>query len=149
MTNFRLVIVQTELERIKYIIRSYLRARLFKIDKHLQYIFDNPIQSSRLSHDERDYATKHLALIDRHYHHAFLRDLPDNLQRTNDATGGISMIEEPDLDRAVFCKVVKQPVNPMLDLGNDESISLTMDSIYMVRYSVVRELIMDGSIELI
>ncbi len=30
-TNFRLIIFQTELERFKYLIRSFLRARIAKV----------------------------------------------------------------------------------------------------------------------
>lgn len=31
-TNFRLIIVQTELERFKFVVRSFLRARMKKVD---------------------------------------------------------------------------------------------------------------------
>ena len=30
-TNFRLIIIQTELERFKFLVRSYLRARIAKV----------------------------------------------------------------------------------------------------------------------
>lgn len=30
-TNFALIVIQTELERYKYIVRSYLRARIAKV----------------------------------------------------------------------------------------------------------------------
>lgn len=30
-TNFRLIIIQTELERFKFLVRSFLRARLKKV----------------------------------------------------------------------------------------------------------------------
>jgi GINS complex subunit 4 len=31
MSNFRLIIIQTELERVKYLVRTYLRARMQKV----------------------------------------------------------------------------------------------------------------------
>ena len=31
-TNFRLIIIQTELERFKFLVRSFLRARIAKVD---------------------------------------------------------------------------------------------------------------------
>ena len=38
-TNFGLIIIQTEVERWKFLLRSYLRARISKIDKHtLHYL---------------------------------------------------------------------------------------------------------------
>lgn len=30
-SNFRLILIQTELERVKYLIRSYLRIRMHKV----------------------------------------------------------------------------------------------------------------------
>jgi GINS complex subunit 4 len=30
-TNFALIVIQTELERFKYLVRSYLRARIAKV----------------------------------------------------------------------------------------------------------------------
>ncbi len=33
-TNFALIVIQTELERYKYLVRSYLRARIAKVASH-------------------------------------------------------------------------------------------------------------------
>jgi GINS complex subunit 4 len=30
-TNFRLILIQTELERVKYLVRAYLRIRMYKV----------------------------------------------------------------------------------------------------------------------
>lgn len=34
-TNFALIVIQTELERYKYLVRSYLRARIAKVRLHV------------------------------------------------------------------------------------------------------------------
>ena len=34
-TNFRLIIIQTELERFKFLVRSFLRARIAKVTRSL------------------------------------------------------------------------------------------------------------------
>ena len=34
-TNFRLIILQTELERFKFLVRSFLRARIAKVTRSL------------------------------------------------------------------------------------------------------------------
>lgn len=36
-TNFALIVIQTELERFKYLVRSYLRARIAKVYETTQY----------------------------------------------------------------------------------------------------------------
>ena len=33
--HFKLMLVQTEMERVKYLIRSYVRTRLHKVNKYL------------------------------------------------------------------------------------------------------------------
>jgi len=35
-TNFALIVIQTELERYKYLVRSYLRARIAKVGDNLR-----------------------------------------------------------------------------------------------------------------
>lgn len=37
-TNFALIVIQTELERYKYIVRSFLRSRIAKVSIHLAWI---------------------------------------------------------------------------------------------------------------
>ncbi|TVY87128.1 DNA replication complex GINS protein, partial [Lachnellula willkommii] len=51
-TNFSLIIIQTEVERWKFIIRSILRARIAKIDKHTLYYLSTPELQTRLSETE-------------------------------------------------------------------------------------------------
>lgn len=42
-TNFALIVIQTELERYKYIVRSYLRARIAKVSRlHSAYSTTTP-----------------------------------------------------------------------------------------------------------
>ena len=36
-TNFALIVIQTELERYKYLVRSYLRARIAKVSRVQSY----------------------------------------------------------------------------------------------------------------
>lgn len=35
--NFALIVIQTELERYKYLVRSYLRARIAKVNPHTSH----------------------------------------------------------------------------------------------------------------
>ncbi|KAJ4297196.1 GINS complex subunit [Collariella sp. IMI 366227] len=99
-TNFALIVIQTELERYRYIVRSFLRARLAKLDAHALHYLSTDTLRARLSDMELAYATRHQALLHNHYLSSFLSAFPGNLQNLNDAAGGISMIETPDLERA-------------------------------------------------
>ncbi|KAI9785087.1 MAG: GINS complex subunit [Candelina submexicana] len=148
-TNFRLIIIQTELERIKFLVRSFLRARLAKIDRHALYILTNPSQRSRLSTSEQSYLTAHQSLLSNHYHVSFLSNFPTQLQRLDDTAGGISMIEQPDLDTAVFVRVLRDVYEPVVIEGTDTEFQLRRGDVHVVRYSVIREAVLAGDVELI
>lgn len=149
-TNFKLVIIQTELERVKYLMRSYLRARIYKLDKYALHCLRNQDIMLRLSSLERQYVQKHQAILERHYQLAFLKDLPEsgNLRKLDDvAAAGLSMIDAPDLKKAVFCKVVK-PVSSEIRVGS-ERIDLEVGNILLIRYGAVRKFLYDESMVLI
>jgi GINS complex subunit 4 len=103
-TNFSLIIIQTEVERWKFLIRSYLRARIAKIDKHTLHYLSTPELQGRMSEMEVAYATRHQALLHQHYLASFLGSFPQQLQNLNDTAGGISMIGGPDEMGAVFVR---------------------------------------------
>jgi GINS complex subunit 4 len=170
-SNFRLILVQTELERVKYLIRAYLRIRMHKvphheravylnclltargieqIDKYSFHILSNASVRSKLAPSEVSYLKSHLALLNNHYLSSFLRNFPEQLRRLDDTAGGISMVEEPDMDSAVFCRVVRNVQNAVVRIpGTDTEFELAKDDVYVVRYSAVREFVVSGDVELI
>ena len=46
-TNFSLIVIQTELERYKFLVRSYLRARIAKVSRRTEYPLRPPKQKIR------------------------------------------------------------------------------------------------------
>ncbi|KAI9673912.1 MAG: GINS complex subunit [Caeruleum heppii] len=148
-TNFRLIIIQTELERFKYLIRSFLRARIAKIDRYAFHILSTPAMKARLSTTELQYVTQHQALLQDHYGSSFLRNFPEQLRRLDDTAGGISMIEQPDLDTAVFCRILKDSEDPIELKGTGALLDLKRGNIHVIRYSAIREALLRGDVELI
>ncbi|KAI7825928.1 hypothetical protein BX661DRAFT_184413 [Kickxella alabastrina] len=49
-------ILKMDVDRIKYLVRSYLRTRLGKIEDHVKYYLDNQVYRERMSQSELDYA---------------------------------------------------------------------------------------------
>ncbi|KAL8974923.1 MAG: hypothetical protein Q9197_000836 [Variospora fuerteventurae] len=148
-TNFRLIIIQTELERFKFLVRSFLRARIAKIDKYALYLLTNPTQSERLSPSELQYANSHQALLEAHYRSSFLSQFPASLQRLDDTAGGISMIEQPDADKAVFLRALRDVEEPIIVEGTDIDFELKRGDVYVVRWSAIRNLVINGDAELV
>lgn len=123
---------------------------VIQIDKHAIYILTTPAIRGRLSAPELSYLKSHLALLNSHFLSSFLRNFPEQLRRLDDKAGGISMVEEPDLDGAVFCKVVKDVEDRSVRIpGTDAEFELKRGDVYVVRYSAVREFVLSGEVELI
>lgn len=59
------------------------------------------------------------------------------------------MIEEPDLDKAVFIRVLRDVPEPIVVEGTDAAFHLNSGQVFVVRYSAVRENLERGDVELI
>lgn len=117
-----LICMEAELERIKFVIRSYIRCRLSKIDKFSLYLRQINEQAQNLennqdddknfisleillSNDEIIYHQKHSEILLKLFNNTVLKHLPNELQAINDTDGTVSMIDEPDWNKFVFIKV--------------------------------------------
>ncbi|CAN9147597.1 GINS complex, Sld5 component [Alternaria alternata] len=141
-TNFKLIIIQTELERFKFLVRSFLRARIKKIDSHplhIQSLHTTSLEMPYplLSPSEYQYLTSHQALLSSHYTSSFLSQFPASLQRLDDTTGGISMIDKPDEDKAVFVRALRD-VGEIFVEGTDRRFEMKRGDVWVVRWSAVR-----------
>jgi GINS complex subunit 4 len=148
-TNFALIVIQTELERYRYLVRSYLRARLAKLDRHALHYLSTDALRSRLSDTELAYATRHQALLHDHYLSSFLSSFPANLQNLNDSAAGISMIETPDLESAVFIRLLKDTVVEGRGVDADGAMDGRESDIVILRWSDAKPLVEAGSAELV
>lgn len=113
-TNFSLIIIQTEVERWKFLVRSLLRARIAKIDKHLLWYLRE--EYGRLGEQERAYAERHQALLGGHYTASFLGAFPEGLRGLEDKVGGVNMVEGPVVEGTVFAR----GLGPIDGAGDEE-----------------------------
>lgn len=67
----------------------------------------------------------------------------------DDTAGGISMIELPDVDRAVFVRALRNIDPPIFVEGTDMGFQMLRGDIYVVRWSAIRQLVLSGDAELI
>ncbi|PTB43089.1 GINS complex subunit [Trichoderma asperellum] len=148
-TNFALIVIQTELERYKFLVRSYLRARIAKIDKYTLHYLSTEELRQRLSPTELAYATRHQALLHNHYLSSFLSSFPQRLQNLNDTAGNVSMIDSPDLDTAVFIRLLRD--KDVFGRGTDVDTILPAASgdILILRWSSAKDLVEHGDAELV
>jgi GINS complex subunit 4 len=146
--NFRLIILQTELERFKFLVRSYLRARISKIDAYALHHLTAPDTKAKLSPSEVQYATAHTTLLHQHYRASFLSQFPAYLQRMDDSQGGVSMVETPDTDKAVFVRGLRD-VGEVWVEGTDTAFEMRRGDVFVVRWAAVKDVVGRGDAELI
>ena len=101
-----------------------------------------------LSPAERQYLSAHHALLSRHYQASFLSQFPAPLQRLDDTAGGISMVDRPDVDRAVFVRVLRD-IGEIAVPGTDTVMDMRRGDVWVCRWSAVKEYYGLGDVELI
>ncbi|KAK0514860.1 hypothetical protein JMJ35_002239 [Cladonia borealis] len=148
-SSFTLIILQTELERFKYLTRSLLRARLAKIDAFPLHTLTHAPTRALLSPSELQYATTHTAILHRHFQNAFLGQFPEGLRKMDDSSGGVNMVEGPDLEKAVFVRGRREAGVVIGGEGVGKEFLLGKGEVVVVRWGVVREVVGRGEAELI
>lgn len=152
--KLQLMIIETDIERLNYLVRLYLRTRLAKIDKFtIHYINETSNNNSTddrslLSPEETEYMHKHFQILTQLYNNSFLKKMPHFLTLLDDTSGGQSMISVPDINQPVFIKVItKVPI--IINLDEDEDLELVENGIYVVKYNLIKKYIEIGDIVLI
>jgi GINS complex subunit 4 len=145
-------IYASEVSRVRYLLRSYLRTRLLKIEKHVMHILDNPLLQSRLSEKEASYAREYFLLIGNHFKASIATHLPDafsSLVRQASAHPNKDMIPTPDLNKHVFCQVVVDQGPVVVDEQTGDTADFNKGDVFVVRYKPIKELVENGSVRLI
>ncbi|KAF4633400.1 hypothetical protein G7Y89_g4719 [Cudoniella acicularis] len=127
-TNFSLIIIQTEVERWKFLMRSYLRSRIAKIDKHALYYLSTPSLRFRMT--------------------AF----PEKMRDLNDNVMGQDMIGGPDEQGGVFVRGLGardgsgEGTVVVRSHGRDKDLEIGVKrrEVVVARWADVREQVEDG-----
>jgi GINS complex subunit 4 len=101
-----------------------------------------------LSPAEAKLLTAHQALLSAHYSASFLSQFPASLQRLDDTTGGISMVDHPDEDKAVFCRALREVGEVWIE-GAGERFEMKRGEVWVVRWSAIKRWVLLGDVEVI
>ncbi|XP_074640443.1 DNA replication complex GINS protein SLD5-like [Tubulanus polymorphus] len=152
--DFRVFIHKMEIDRIRYVISSYLRTRLKKIEQYTSYILDKEAERSEsdiphLSPEEYAFAKEYLENIESHFKVLGLRHMPPNLQTIDSKQTAI----KPNLNSYVFLKVLEDTEGVIVeeetaDTG-EEVMNLVKGDQHVIRYRPVASLVQSGAICLI
>uniref|UniRef100_H2Y6P0 DNA replication complex GINS protein SLD5 n=1 Tax=Ciona savignyi TaxID=51511 RepID=H2Y6P0_CIOSA len=140
---------QLEVDRIRYMLSSYLRCRLEKIEKYASSLIKEAADGdqSRLSPEEYTFARELTSGVEAHLMSSALRLMPKNLQSLN--------LQEyaPSLDRYVFLRVNSPEegviVDEETDQNNGDKIDFEVGAQHIMRYKPIEHFVESGVVSLL
>jgi GINS complex subunit 4 len=144
--HFEFQIYQLDLNRVKYLLSSYLRTRLFKIQNQAFYLVLND-QHQMLSNKEYEFLAKYYLLKTNHFKKAFLLKIPEELRRIDREEHSKSPDTMPNLEKYIFVKALEEI--GMYHVPNGEDIEIHKDDIYLLPYSSAKPLILTNRLDVI
>uniref|UniRef100_A0A8D8KZC8 DNA replication complex GINS protein SLD5 n=2 Tax=Culex pipiens TaxID=7175 RepID=A0A8D8KZC8_CULPI len=136
-----------EVERIRYLLASYHRCRLQKIEEYTFHILDEESKRAagekRLSAGELQFATDFYKSVESHFHQVAVRHMPRSCQDDENIRKVV-----PNLDSHVFVRA-KENVAEFSISADHETINVAAGSVHMFKYRDVEPLVLEGIVELI
>ncbi|KAF3334571.1 DNA replication complex GINS protein SLD5 isoform X2 [Carex littledalei] len=139
-------------DRALFLLKSYLRLRLHKIEKHLFFYSSHTHLFARLSPEEQLFCNSCVDIMTQHLKQSVLNKLPQHYQsvtRQSTSSEDDDMVDSPQLDTFVFCKTKTDVGAFQLDDTGEEIVDLVVDDLYVLRYKSIRGLVESGQINLI
>eukprot|EP01018_Ginkgo_biloba_P035226 Gb_14297 [translate_table: standard] len=150
--DLMLSLYRMDLDRTLFLLRSYLRIRIQKIEKHVLYILKTEELWNRLSEPEQKFAQKCTDALQKHLEQSVLSKLPHGYQsmlRQAISSEEDDMVPEPQLDTFVFCKSKSAIGSFQLDERGDETVDLVAGDLYILRYRPIKRLVENAQIDLV
>ncbi|PWA57257.1 DNA replication protein [Artemisia annua] len=144
---------QMDIDRTTFLLRSYLRTRLQKIEKFMFHIQKTADLWARLSKQEQKFARRSIEDMKQHFEQSVLSKLPERYN-SHSKQSVISeeddMAAEPKLDSFVICRTRKfLGALPVDDSGEENPLDMYAGDIYALRYKSIKPLIESGQLDLV
>ncbi|GLT41165.1 hypothetical protein SLA2020_152490 [Shorea laevis] len=151
---------QMDLDRAQFLLRSYLRVRLQKIEKFMFCIWKNDTYRDRLSEEEKSFIESCIRVIEKHLDETVLSKLPENYRdilKQSAISEEDDMVPEPQLDTFVVanCKRATRPLyldsnrqSAVFD-NRDDYFQMVPGDLCIIRYKPFREELINGNIDLV
>jgi len=138
-----------DLERTKYVLRDYLRIRLWKITQYPQHYLD-PDNIKLLSDAERIFLRDYWGAKKEFFHNRLLGALPPSKQGLDDKIDLMDMIRRPVLDKYIYVRIqddlgTLQVPNQEItqDSQGSRSEELARGRTYLLNYQTVRPFLIE------
>ncbi|XP_047127446.1 DNA replication complex GINS protein SLD5 isoform X2 [Hydra vulgaris] len=137
---------KVELERVKFVIASYLRERLKKIENNVVHVLEMEAlnETSKLSPEELAYAKSFADATQKHLNTLALDQMPVNMQSIERT----KTTPRPNLDEYMFIRVNEKQTQVLID-PEEDPLDLEVGSQHIVRFKPVGALVESGAISLL
>ncbi|XP_053696175.1 DNA replication complex GINS protein SLD5 [Sabethes cyaneus] len=136
-----------EVERIRYVLASYHRCRLQKIEEYAFHILEEESkrapEAKRLSAGEQQFAADFYKSVENHFHQLAVRHMPQNHQDDEHVRKVV-----PNVDSYVFIRA-KENVADFAISADHETINIAAGSIHMFKYRDVEPLVLEEIVDLL
>jgi len=151
---------KADLERVRYVLKDYLRIRLWKLTMWPQHYMERE-NFKRLSEAERNFLREYWDIKKTFLHGRFLRALPEAKHVLDEKSDLMDMVRRPALNRFVFARVLGDlgplQVPTTQESSTESSAGGTAEyasgRTYLMRYQLIRKFLMDpeqaGKVELV
>jgi GINS complex subunit 4 len=141
------MVYEMEVERVCFVLRSFLRTRIIKIQAQALFLARDEEAQGRLSEPEAIFAAQYAALYQRHVDREAwaLGDtsrLPEALKQITTVT---QLTVPPSLDVHVFC-VATRDCPPFAINGTSATIELLRGQVALLPYAPLRQFIGEGAV---
>ncbi|XP_029155506.1 DNA replication complex GINS protein SLD5 [Nylanderia fulva] len=149
-SDLRALAHRMELDRIRYVVSSYLRIRLEKIERYTIHILSeeasrNSDEGFYLTPGELRFAKEHLANLETLFKTVALQHMPPNFQRfeVNKLT------VKPNMQAHVFLRANQRVTGIIVPGTLNEEIDFEEGSQHIIQYSAIAHLVKSGVVQLI
>ncbi|CAN4128038.1 unnamed protein product [Withania somnifera] len=142
---------QMDLDRTLFLLRSYLRTRLQKVENYAFHIQKNTDSWNRLSKQEQKFAERCISDMEQHLDRSVLSKLPNGFKshlKQSSLSLADDMVPEPQLDQYVICRSKRNLGSFQLD-ESGEPVNIEANDLYALPYKSVKQLVESGQIDLI
>jgi GINS complex subunit 4 len=159
--NLTLSILQTDLSRTQFLVRSLLRQRLAKLTKYAAYYLAQlsaaETKETLLSPAEVEFLRGHQAQLAGLYGASFLEAFPAQLRRLDDTAGGVSMVEGPEGKASVFVRCLSERWGRSMGEEDEEEdddnggggLRMRRGEVWVARWEDMKKGVLSGSLELL
>ncbi len=156
--HFGIPLYKMELDRIRFLIASYLRLRLQKIQTHVHFLLKSGEDdiSARLTPEEATFAKSFKGNMDGLFNTLALKHMPSksaDFSFFGENSRSKGEAPKPNLNSAVFVKAVEDVYGVLIEdeagRGRTEEYDMEKDSQHILRYKSVSHLVQSGALRLV